>query len=50
MASSFLRCLNGSAEFFVPARKLYKKFGFIDCAPFADYVPDMHSVFMNKAL
>ena len=40
----------GSAEFFLPARRLYEKFGFAYCAPFADYRPDPLSVFMTRAL
>ncbi|WP_043263127.1 GNAT family N-acetyltransferase [Streptomyces sp. CT34] len=40
----------GSAEFFLPARKLYEKFGFERCAPFADYRPDPNSTFMTKLL
>jgi putative acetyltransferase len=40
----------GSAEFFLPARKLYEKFGFDYCEPFADYRPDPHSVFMTRLL
>jgi putative acetyltransferase len=40
----------GSAEFFRPARRLYKKFGFDYCAPFADYRSDPHSVFMTRSL
>ncbi|WP_424186445.1 GNAT family N-acetyltransferase [Actinokineospora sp. G85] len=40
----------GSAEFFAPARGLYEKFGFTYCEPFADYVPDPHSVFMTLDL
>ncbi len=38
----------GTAEFFLPARKLYEKFGFIHCAPFADYQPDPNSTFMTR--
>jgi putative acetyltransferase len=38
----------GSAEFFHPARKLYEKFGFGYCQPFADYRPDPNSVFMTR--
>jgi len=30
----------GSAEFFLAARKLYERFGFDHCEPFADYRPD----------
>ena len=37
----------GSMPFFEPARKLYRKFGFVDCAPFADYRLDPNSVFMT---
>ncbi|MFR9789023.1 GNAT family N-acetyltransferase [Streptomyces sp. MB22_4] len=40
----------GAADFFLPARKLYEKFGFDYCDPFADYRPDPNSVFMTKAL
>jgi putative acetyltransferase len=40
----------GSTEFFLPARKLYEKFGFEYCGPFADYRPDPHSVFMTRTL
>lgn len=40
----------GSAEFFLPARRLYEKFGFAYCEPFADYRPDPNSVFMTRTL
>lgn len=40
----------GSAKVFEPARKLYKSYGFDECAPFADYVLDPYSVFMTKEL
>ncbi|MGP3929264.1 GNAT family N-acetyltransferase [Nonomuraea sp. KM88] len=40
----------GSAEFFLPARRLYEKFGFAYCEPFADYEPDPHSAFMTRTL
>lgn len=40
----------GSDEFFRPARRLYEKFGFEYCEPFADYVPDPLSVFMTRTL
>lgn len=40
----------GSAEFFLPARRLYEKFGFQPCDPFADYQPDPNSTFMTKTL
>ncbi|HEV7649848.1 MAG TPA: GNAT family N-acetyltransferase [Actinophytocola sp.] len=40
----------GSAAFFLPARRLYAKFGFTYCEPFADYRADPNSVFMTRAL
>ncbi|GAB3159314.1 GNAT family N-acetyltransferase [Microbispora hainanensis] len=40
----------GSAGFFLPARRLYEKFGFGYCEPFAGYRPDPHSVFMTRRL
>jgi putative acetyltransferase len=40
----------GSAAFFLPARKLYEKFGFAYCDHFADYQPDPNSVFMTRLL
>ncbi|MFD0412055.1 GNAT family N-acetyltransferase [Kitasatospora sp. NPDC127116] len=40
----------GTPDFFLPARKLYEKFGFVPCEPFADYRPDPNSAFMTRAL
>jgi putative acetyltransferase len=40
----------GSMPFFAPARRLYAKFGFVSCPPFADYVEDPNSVFMTRLL
>lgn len=40
----------GSMPFFAPARGLYRKFGFVECGPFASYVEDPNSVFMTKEL
>ena len=40
----------GAAPFFLPARRLYEKFGFTYCDPFADYRPDPNSVFMTRTL
>jgi len=40
----------GSMPFFAPARSLYRKFGFVECEPFADYKIDPNSVFMTKHL
>lgn len=36
----------GSMPFFEPARKLYQKFGFKSCPPFAQYKKDPNSIFM----
>lgn len=40
----------GSLPFFEPARRLYGKFGFEPCAPFADYREDPNSSFFTKTL
>jgi putative acetyltransferase len=40
----------GSMDFFIPARKLYERFGFDYCGPFADYPEDPHSIFMTKMI
>lgn len=40
----------GTAEFFLPARRLYEKFGFDYCGPFGDYQPSPHNTFMTRAL
>jgi putative acetyltransferase len=40
----------GAMPFFAPARRLYARFGFVSCAPFADYKEDPNSVFMTLAL
>jgi putative acetyltransferase len=40
----------GATEFFLPARKLYEKFGFDYCEPFVGYQPDPNSVFMTRVL
>ena len=40
----------GSWDYFRPARALYARHGFVDCAPFADYVLDPNSVFMTLEL
>ncbi|NOT43324.1 MAG: GNAT family N-acetyltransferase [Acidobacteria bacterium] len=40
----------GSWDFFIPARALYRKHGFVECPPFGDYVPDPNSVFMTREL
>jgi len=38
----------GSQDFFVPARQLYARHGFRECAPFGSYVDDPNSVFMTR--
>ncbi|MCF6288175.1 MAG: GNAT family N-acetyltransferase [Proteobacteria bacterium] len=40
----------GSMDAFEPARKMYEKFGFQYCSPFAEYAEDKYSVFMTKQL
>jgi putative acetyltransferase len=40
----------GTATAFIPAQKLYKRFGFVSCAPFSDYQEDPYSLFLTKIL
>lgn len=40
----------GTHVAFMPSRELYKSMGFSECAPFAHYVLDPHSVFFEFAL
>jgi putative acetyltransferase len=40
----------GSWEYFRPAVALYRRHGFIECPPIANYVPDPNSVFMTLDL
>ena len=40
----------GPMKYFEPARKLYERFGFRVCGPFADYKEDPYSVFMVRDL
>ena len=40
----------GSWPYFVPARALYARHGFVDCPLFGDYSADPNSVFMTLAL
>jgi putative acetyltransferase len=40
----------GSMEAFTPAHRLYTKFGFKECGPFAGYVEDPNSIFMTQEL
>jgi putative acetyltransferase len=38
----------GAGDFFIPARKLFKKCGFEPCKPFAHYKEDINSVYLTK--
>ena len=40
----------GSMEFFKPAHRLYRRFGFEPCAPFAGYKEDPNSLFLMLSL
>jgi putative acetyltransferase len=40
----------GTMDAFVPAQKLYQRFGFEVCEPFGDYKEDPYSMFMTKTL
>ena len=40
----------GAGDFFGPARKLFKKFGFKSCKPFAHYKDDPNSCYYNLEL
>jgi putative acetyltransferase len=40
----------GAQDNFEPARRLYAKFGFKNCRPFANYIEDPNSVFMTREL
>jgi len=40
----------GSWPYFLPARALYARRGFVECGPFGHYRDDPNSVFMTIAL
>ncbi len=40
----------GSMTYFEPAHRLYRKFEFSPCPPFAGYVDDPNSIFMTREL
>ncbi|MFE3544832.1 GNAT family N-acetyltransferase [Nocardia sp. NPDC059177] len=40
----------GASAFFAPARRLYRRHGFTECGPFAEYVLDPHSRFFTLML
>lgn len=44
-----LRLETGTAPGFAPAHALYRRAGFVDCGPFADYREGPHSRFMSLA-
>ncbi len=40
----------GSGESFASAISLYRRFGFVDCAPFGEYQEDVFSRFMSRSI
>tara|TARA_Y100000591_G_scaffold145345_1_gene124836 strand:+ start:196 stop:657 length:462 start_codon:yes stop_codon:yes gene_type:complete len=40
----------GAGDFFIPARKLFKRSGFTECEPFAHYKEDVNSVYLTKVI
>jgi putative acetyltransferase len=40
----------GAWEYFYPAHKLYRSYGFVECGPFADYIFDPNSLYMSLDL
>ena len=40
----------GAGDFFIPARKLFKKTGFTECEPFAHYKEDINSVYLTMLI
>ena len=40
----------GAGDFIIPARKLFKKTGFIVCKPFAHYKKDINSVYLSMLI
>ena len=40
----------GAGDFFIPARKLFKKAGFTLCEPFAHYKEDINSVYLTMLI
>jgi putative acetyltransferase len=40
----------GSWPYFIRARELYRRHGFVECPPFGSYVPDQNSIFMTLEL
>jgi len=50
MGLSRLSLETGSWPYFVPARALYQRYGFVECPPFGSYQADPNSVFMTLEL
>jgi putative acetyltransferase len=50
MGLSRLALETGSWNYFMPARAFYRRHGFVECAPFGDYVEGANSVFMMLEL
>jgi putative acetyltransferase len=50
MRLSRVRLETGSWPYFDPAREFYRRHGFVECPPFAEYVSDTNSVFMMLEL
>ena len=50
MGMTRLSLETGSWAYFNPARALYRKHGFVECAPFGEYIEDPNSVFMTLEL
>ncbi|MEN0000904.1 MAG: GNAT family N-acetyltransferase [Pseudomonadota bacterium] len=40
----------GRTKHFTPAQELYRRYGFEETGPFADYGPDPHSYFMTRMI
>ncbi len=40
----------GSQDFFAPARRLYRRHGFVGCPPFGNYVSDPNSTYLTLTL
>ena len=50
MGMTRLSLETGSWAYFRPARALYRRHGFVECPPFADYGEDPNSIFMTRTL
>jgi putative acetyltransferase len=50
MGMSRLSLETGAWDYFIPARAFYRRHGFAECGPFADYKSDPNSIFMTRTL